>query len=56
MAAKPRGSKSPTGARAPGIVSTEKARAEDFFEADDGANEAAEPKRVMRAAANFIFE
>ena len=58
MAAKPpRGSKkSPTGAKAPGMVSTKKARAEDFFEAGEGANAAADPKRVMKAAAYFTLE
>ena len=57
MAAKPRGSKSrPSGARAPGIVITTKARTNDYFEAGEGANAAAEPKRVMKAAAgNFIL-
>lgn len=44
-------------ARPPGILSTEKAaRAEDFFEASEGANAAAEPKRAMKAAGNFTFE
>ena len=56
MAAKPRGSKSrPSGARAPGIVITTKARTNDYFEAGEGANAAAEPKRVMKAAGNFIL-
>ena len=57
MAAKPRGSKkSPTAAKAPaGMVSTEKARVVDFFEAGEGANAAAEPKRVMKAARTSLW-
>ena len=37
------------------MVSTEKASADDFLEADEGAKAAAEPKRAIRAAANFMF-
>lgn len=55
FSANPRGSKSPTGARAPGISSTEKLNEVDFLVEEAGAKAAADPARARRAAANFIL-
>ncbi len=56
LSARPRGSKAPTGARAPGSPSRDAERAEeDALLVGMGENAEAEAARSTREAANFIF-